>query len=49
MSGGWVTKAHQGALPNPAERFGQIEALSLQALKEMQVFLKRAQKLRHEL
>jgi PAS domain S-box-containing protein len=39
MSGGWVTKAHQGALPNPSERFGQIEALSLQALKEMRLLI----------
>ena len=37
MSGGWVTKARQGKLLDPAERFGQIEELSLQALKEMRL------------
>jgi signal transduction histidine kinase len=39
MSGGWVTKARQGKLLDPAERFGQIEELSLQALKEMRLLI----------
>ena len=39
MSGGWVTKARQGQLLDPAERFGQIEELSLQALKEMRLLI----------
>ena len=39
MSGGWVAKARQGSLPDPVEQFGQIEALSLQALKEMRLLI----------
>ena len=39
MSGGWVTKARQGQLSEPTEQFGQIEELSLQALKEMRLLI----------